>query len=80
MDHMSFKENTVGDNVSAPMGALGISDDWWECTCSECRKSDELKVLMKSHYDNVGPNDEFDDDQDVICPPRFFGYSMQRKK
>ncbi|KAL3440015.1 P-loop containing nucleoside triphosphate hydrolase protein [Aspergillus insuetus] len=62
------------------MGALEISDDWCECICSECRKSDKLKALMKSHFDNVGPTNEFDDDQYVICPPRFLGYGMQRKK
>jgi hypothetical protein len=77
---MSFIENTVSNDVPPPMGAMEVSDDWLECACSECRKSDELKALMKNHYDNAGPNDVFDDDQYVLCPPRFLGHSMQRKR
>jgi hypothetical protein len=61
------------------MGVFEISDDRYECTCSECRKSRALKNAMKFNYDDVKATDEFEDDQYIICPARFLGYIMSSK-
>jgi hypothetical protein len=79
VDHESFIQYAVS-NDKAPMGDLQISDDRYECTCSECRANRELKDMMKFNYDDVKPDAAFEDDQYIICPPRFLGYSMREKK
>ncbi|KAL4733400.1 P-loop containing nucleoside triphosphate hydrolase protein [Aspergillus similis] len=79
VDHKSFIQYAAFNDI-APMGDLEISDDRYECTCSECRANRELKNMMKFNYDDVKPDAAFEDDQYIICPPRFLGYSMREKK
>ncbi|PYI10656.1 P-loop containing nucleoside triphosphate hydrolase protein [Aspergillus sclerotiicarbonarius CBS 121057] len=79
VDHRSFIQYAAADDI-APMGDLEITDNVYECTCSECRKSRELKNMMKFNYDDVAAADDFDEDQFIICPARFLGYSMKSKK
>lgn len=77
VDHLSFIQ--CGDVGGGAMGAFELSDDSWECTCSDCMKSRSLKSMMKFHYDGVKPGDDFEEDQLVICPARFLGYVMGTK-
>ncbi|KAL5045853.1 hypothetical protein BDW71DRAFT_182934 [Aspergillus fruticulosus] len=79
VDHKSFIQYAAPNDI-APMGDLEISDNRYECTCSECRANRELKGMMKFNYDNVKPDAKFEDDQYIICPARFLGYSMREKK
>ncbi|OOF90581.1 hypothetical protein ASPCADRAFT_510750 [Aspergillus carbonarius ITEM 5010] len=79
VDHRSFIQYAAADDI-APMGDLEITDNAYECTCSECRKSRELKNMMKFNYDDVQATDDFDEDQFIICPARFLGYSMKSKR
>jgi hypothetical protein len=77
VDHMSFLQ--CGDAGGGAMGVFELSDDRYECTCSECMKSRSLKNMMKFDYDGVKSSQEFEDDQYVICPARFLGYVMDTK-
>ena len=35
--------------------------------------------MMKFNYDAVKPDEDFEDDQFIICPARFLGYIMSSK-
>lgn len=77
VDHKSFLQ--CGDAGCGAMGVFELSDDRYECTCSDCMKSRSLKNMMKFDYDGVKSNQEFEDDQYIICPARFLGYVMGTK-
>jgi len=78
VDHKSYLEIAPGGNRS--MGGFAISDDTYECRCSVCMKSKELKSLLKLDYDDVkGDKPFWEDDQYIICPARFLGYVLSSK-
>ncbi|KAF1995976.1 P-loop containing nucleoside triphosphate hydrolase protein [Amniculicola lignicola CBS 123094] len=77
VDHRSFLDSS--EVACGAMGQFEISDDRYECTCSECMKSRSLKNMMKFGYDNRKASEPFEDDQYIICPARFLGYIMGTK-
>lgn len=80
MDHKSFLQYCQTDySAICPMGDLQVISDAAECSCSECMQNVLLKRRMRVDYDHINKSQKFEDDQYIICPPRFLGYVMHEK-
>ena len=57
---------------------LSNRDPWPPCTCAVCCENKSLMATSRMQFDDVGKNQEFTDEQYLICP-RVLGFFMVRK-
>lgn len=63
-----------------PMGEVKfLEDDDGTCKCGTCVSNDKLRENQKLHYDRVKPDDQWEEIQFLICPPRVLGYHLKGK-
>lgn len=64
-----------------PMGDINyIDDEEATCKCTSCIQNENLKGNQKTHYDGVKQDENWEDIQLLICPPRILGYHLKGKR
>ena len=61
------------------MGFELPADPYPVCNCTSCSEDKALMRTLRSHYDGVGKDQEFTDEQYLLCPPRVLGFFMVKK-
>ncbi|KAA6410582.1 MAG: hypothetical protein FRX48_06004 [Lasallia pustulata] len=77
IDFLSYFQ--YADKVARLGDLKPTSDDDDECGCPTCRGNKELSDLLKFNFDEQKKEDDFEDLQYMICPPRVLGYVIERK-
>jgi len=86
IDAGSFRQYGPGkhyQNYHMPMGKVRFWNRVHDCRCVVCEQNFALYDSQKPHYD-LEPDkagEEFKESiQYLICPPRFLGYQLSRKR
>jgi hypothetical protein len=74
VDFESYLHHNPEYSRHAPMGSLVYSNSNDECGCATCSANPHLIDNQKTHYDRVTKNDDFEETQYLLCPPRVLGY------
>lgn len=81
VDFNSYLQHGPQFTKFPPIGELKfVEDDDSACKCAICMTNDKLKENQKLHYDRVKPEDEWEETQYLICPPRVLGYHLKGKR
>jgi len=79
---VDFKSYYQYGSTTSRIGETTVLEEIYDCHCSECSSNEVLRERFKPHYDNMtGKEDEeWEDLQIMLCPPRVFGYVLQDKQ
>lgn len=61
------------------MGSKQPTDPWPVCECPACDENEALKRTTRSGYDGFKGDQEFSEEQFLLCPPRVLGFFMLKK-
>jgi len=65
----------------ARVGELVPDEENVECDCQDCRENVELAASYRVKYDKAtGQEDDWEDEQYMLCPPRVLGYILRDKQ
>lgn len=64
----------------AQVGSLRPNHDDAECQCLECRSNEELKARYRFRFDEKGSQEDWEEEQYMLCPPRVLGYILRDKQ
>ena len=51
-----------------------------ECQCEDCRENKGLKELYRTIYDDNWKEEQWENGQYLLCPPRVLGYILKDKQ
>ena len=51
-----------------------------ECRCEHCRENKGLKELYRTSYDDNWKEEQWENGQYLLCPPRVLGYILKNKQ
>ncbi|KAI1147740.1 hypothetical protein F4825DRAFT_129632 [Nemania diffusa] len=77
VDYASFYQYGSPDGRNGP---LMRSESGLECGCADCQGNDGLTERYRTRFDRMPKNDEWEDEQYLICPPRVLRYILREKK
>lgn len=77
VDYASFYQygSTNGRN-----GPLSRSETGPECGCSDCQGNEALAERYRTRFDRMPKNQDWEDEQYLLCPPRVLGYILAEKQ
>ncbi|KAF2973235.1 hypothetical protein GQX73_g380 [Xylaria multiplex] len=77
VDYGSFYQygSTNGRN-----GSLSQEKTSLECGCSDCQDNEGLAKRYRTHFDKKPGNQNWEDEQYLLCPPRVLGYILGKKE
>ncbi|KAI0399292.1 hypothetical protein F4802DRAFT_590377 [Xylaria palmicola] len=77
VDYASFYQygSTNGRN-----GSLSRSIAGPECACSSCHENEALAERYRTRFDRLPRNNDWEDEQYLLCPPRVLGYILAEKE
>ena len=61
------------------MGSEQATEPWPVCDCAACDNNEALKQTTRSGYDGFKRDQEFSEEQFLLCPPRVLGFFMLKK-
>ncbi|KAL9126196.1 MAG: hypothetical protein Q9217_004725 [Psora testacea] len=76
IDFFSYNQYVAG---GGRMGFKQPAEPYMFCSCAICFENDALKKTTRYCYDGIDKNEEFTEEQYLICPPRVLGFFMVRK-
>ncbi|GLI81005.1 hypothetical protein PoHVEF18_009374 [Penicillium ochrochloron] len=79
VDFQAYLQNVPSSGHFGPVGTAEIVNKDDECRCSTCSANRALSNNQKRHYDGANANNEFEELQYMICPPRVLGYHLQSR-
>ncbi|KAL8650961.1 MAG: hypothetical protein Q9226_004928 [Calogaya cf. arnoldii] len=76
IDFLSYNQYVQG---GVRMGSAQLTEPFPVCDCPACDKNEALKKTTRSGYDGFKGDQEFSDEQFLLCPPRVLGFFMLKK-
>ncbi|KAL1306189.1 hypothetical protein AAFC00_004291 [Neodothiora populina] len=79
---VDFQSSFKYDTQAPPMGLVQTweNNDRYLCDCDECRNNPELSVKYRLFLDGKKGNEDWPDEQFLLCPPRVLGYILLQKQ
>lgn len=62
------------------IGSIRMGESSDECTCSHCFNNEELAHTYCRKYDDAKGDEDWEDLQFMLCPPRVLGYILREKQ
>ena len=62
------------------VGSLSQVSDSVETTCTECRENQALRRVYRTRFDEDDHQENWDEEQYLLCPPRVLGYILRDKQ
>ncbi|KAI1176378.1 P-loop containing nucleoside triphosphate hydrolase protein [Nemania sp. FL0916] len=77
VDYFSFYQYGPDDGRN---GALRRNMGYHDCECSDCQSNEGLAQRYRARFDRVPRDQDWEDEQYLLCPPRVLGYVLAEKQ